>query len=373
MPSLSPWGWTPAAAGWASVRSVDLRRLLSLVRRCSEATEPAGLAMVAAAGLRSLLHADVASYVEVPSAGTGWDAVAPVEAHPQDFGTEFLAAHAAENPLVAHALTHPADGPRTWSDFVSVAQMRRTEVFNLVYRPMGVDHQLAVCLAGSPSGFAGVSAERAGRDFTDRERDLLKLARPHLRALRERALLLDSLRRATGVAEPAVVGVDRLGRVLHCSAAAQVLLGRYFGVGKPAEGVLPAGLADWLTAARQIGDDLSVSPPAWTVARAAGVLGVRYLPGVAQDLIVLKESAPGRVGQPFEGARAGRLTMRETQVLQRVARGDSNAEIAAFLGLSVRTVEKHMQRILEKLDVANRAAAVRFALPTPEGPETRTR
>lgn len=54
------------------------------------------------------------------------------------------------------------------------------------------------------------------------------------------------------------------------------------------------------------------------------------------------------------------LTRRETEVLHLLAEGRSNAEIGGELELSPRTVEKHVEHILDKLDVKSRAAATRL-------------
>lgn len=53
-----------------------------------------------------------------------------------------------------------------------------------------------------------------------------------------------------------------------------------------------------------------------------------------------------------------RLNYRETQVLERAARGMTNQDIAEELSLHVRTIKNYMSRILQKLNVRNRATAV---------------
>jgi len=58
---------------------------------------------------------------------------------------------------------------------------------------------------------------------------------------------------------------------------------------------------------------------------------------------------------PAEDLRAV-LSPREIEVLSLAARGDDNAEIAAELTLSVRTVERHLQNIYDKLDLHGKAA-----------------
>ncbi len=61
-------------------------------------------------------------------------------------------------------------------------------------------------------------------------------------------------------------------------------------------------------------------------------------------------------------ARYGHLTPRELEVLIRIARGQSNREIAADLGLSEETVKTHVAHLLAKLDVTDRTQASVFAL-----------
>jgi two-component system response regulator NreC len=65
---------------------------------------------------------------------------------------------------------------------------------------------------------------------------------------------------------------------------------------------------------------------------------------------------------PEHGGRPGDLTERETEVLQLIALGHTNSEIADRLYLSVRTVESHRAHIQQKLRRSSRAELVRYAL-----------
>ena len=53
------------------------------------------------------------------------------------------------------------------------------------------------------------------------------------------------------------------------------------------------------------------------------------------------------------------LTRRELELLGWVEQGMSNSDIAVLCGISVRTVHKHLEHVFRKLNVENRAAAVR--------------
>jgi DNA-binding CsgD family transcriptional regulator len=55
------------------------------------------------------------------------------------------------------------------------------------------------------------------------------------------------------------------------------------------------------------------------------------------------------------------LTVRETKVLQLVAEGQVNKQVAATLGISIKTVEKHRLNAKEKLNIHETADLIRYA------------
>jgi two-component system response regulator NreC len=67
-------------------------------------------------------------------------------------------------------------------------------------------------------------------------------------------------------------------------------------------------------------------------------------------------------GEPEDSV--ARLTDREREVLQLIAEGKTNKEVAHALSVSINTVETHRKHIMEKLDLHNTAELVRFAIRT---------
>jgi len=74
-----------------------------------------------------------------------------------------------------------------------------------------------------------------------------------------------------------------------------------------------------------------------------------------------------RDGKPLDQAgrsqsRNARLTSREMEVLQLIAEGKANKETAAELGISVKTVEKHREKVMSKLNIHDTAGLTRYAI-----------
>ncbi len=85
--------------------------------------------------------------------------------------------------------------------------------------------------------------------------------------------------------------------------------------------------------------------------------GGRYLTDEATEALALRV-ARGKQGQtPLDS-----LSMRELQVLRRLALGNTNREIAKAFGISIKTVDTYRSRLLKKLNLRNNAELSRFAI-----------
>lgn len=65
--------------------------------------------------------------------------------------------------------------------------------------------------------------------------------------------------------------------------------------------------------------------------------------------------------KPFD-RQAAKLTSREMEVLQLIAEGKANKETASELGISIKTVEKHREKIMGKLNIHDTAGLTRYAI-----------
>ncbi len=84
-----------------------------------------------------------------------------------------------------------------------------------------------------------------------------------------------------------------------------------------------------------------------------------FSPAIAQRL--REQTCRSLSGDPAKSPPQVELTVREAEVLQLIAEGFANKQIAGELGLSVKTVEKHRQQVMNKLNIHDTASLVRHA------------
>ncbi|MBI5386985.1 MAG: response regulator transcription factor [Verrucomicrobia bacterium] len=85
-----------------------------------------------------------------------------------------------------------------------------------------------------------------------------------------------------------------------------------------------------------------------------------FSPSIAKHLHNHYATSPDRAGLVKKKGEG--LSSREAEVLQLIAEGQANKQVAAELGISVKTVEKHRQRLMEKLNIHDTAGLTRHAI-----------
>jgi two-component system, NarL family, nitrate/nitrite response regulator NarL len=85
-----------------------------------------------------------------------------------------------------------------------------------------------------------------------------------------------------------------------------------------------------------------------------------YSPSISRRQDRIHPLSPDRAGG-FK-KKAARLTSREMEILQLIAEGKANKETASELGIGIKTVEKHREHIMQKLDIHDTAGLTRYAI-----------
>jgi DNA-binding NarL/FixJ family response regulator len=83
-----------------------------------------------------------------------------------------------------------------------------------------------------------------------------------------------------------------------------------------------------------------------------------FTPSVSRRLERINPQMTGRAGR----VKGVQLTSREMEVLQLTAEGKANKETAAELGIGIKTVEKHREHLMRKLDIHDTAGLTRYAI-----------
>lgn len=144
---------------------------------------------------------------------------------------------------------------------------------------------------------------------------------------------------------PRLDGLEVCRRVKQLAAGTEVVIATTFNDPDYVDGALAAGASGFL---------LKDSGPALLVAavRAAVSGDALISPEVTVDL--LRRSRSARVADSDAAARVAGLTERELDLARLVARGLTNAEVAAALVISLSTVKTHLTNIQQRLGVRNR-------------------
>jgi DNA-binding NarL/FixJ family response regulator len=85
-----------------------------------------------------------------------------------------------------------------------------------------------------------------------------------------------------------------------------------------------------------------------------------YCPSISKRVLDRSQTSAAR-GEESKN-RSSRLSSREVEVLRLIAEGEPNKQVAAELGLSFKTVDKHRQHLMAKLNIHDTAGLTRYAI-----------
>jgi DNA-binding NarL/FixJ family response regulator len=150
---------------------------------------------------------------------------------------------------------------------------------------------------------------------------------------------------------PVVDGIEATAAIAGAGLGTRVLVLTTYGVDQNVHDALKAGASGFL---------LKTDPPERLV-EAVDAVAAGETPLASNVTALLIDHYLGRNDAELAPAAIAELTPREVDVLTLIARGRSNAEIAAELYVGEGTVKTHVARILAKLDLRDRTQAAIYA------------
>jgi DNA-binding NarL/FixJ family response regulator len=185
--------------------------------------------------------------------------------------------------------------------------------------------------------FVMMGEARTGREAVDMAK-----------ALRPDVILMD-------IAMPVLNGLEATRQILAANPAAKIIILSAHSDEEYIERTTTAGVSGFL--------EKQTSAEILTKAIREVAKGLTYFsPAIAKRMNDNLSKPRDRDG--LIKANASRLTTREAEVLQLVAEGSANKQVAAELGISIKTVEKHRQHLMDKLNIHDTAGLTRYAIAT---------
>jgi DNA-binding NarL/FixJ family response regulator len=200
--------------------------------------------------------------------------------------------------------------------------------------------------------------EAGGVDYVTKPiviEEMLARIRVHL----ANARLTQSARAALDVSGRFLLAVNRQGNIVWATPQAQKLLSDNLASGAGDEFALPEPMLQWLEAAQK--DKTGSKTPALASFPDNEQLRLQYMGKLGPNEFLLRLAKDSGANIPAQFSSELGLTTREGEVLSWLSKGKTNRDIAQILGLSPRTVDKHLEQIYAKLGVENRTAAAAIA------------
>jgi DNA-binding response OmpR family regulator/DNA-binding CsgD family transcriptional regulator len=227
-------------------------------------------------------------------------------------------------------------------------------------RDAGLEHVPIIFMTGlAETEHIVRGLEAGGVDYVTKPiavEEMLARIRVHL----ANARLTQSARAALDVSGRYLLAVNGVGKIMWATPQAQKLLSDALSADSDDDVVLPDPIPQWLDQARKgkPGSKAAIM----TALPGNEQLRLQYMGTLGTNEFLLRLAKDSGAETPTEFSSDLGLTTREGEVLSWLSKGKTNRDIAQILGLSPRTVDKHLEQIYSKLGVENRTAAAAIAV-----------
>ncbi len=155
------------------------------------------------------------------------------------------------------------------------------------------------------------------------------------------------------IAMPVLNGLEATRQILAANPTARVLILSAHSDDEYIERLIAVGAAGFL--------EKQTSAEVLTMAIREVAMGKPFFsPTIVKRMNAGQQRSLNRDGLPCP--KDTLLTSRESEVLQLIAEGKANKQVAATLGISIKTVEKHRQHVMDKLNIHETAGLTRYAI-----------
>jgi DNA-binding response OmpR family regulator len=227
-------------------------------------------------------------------------------------------------------------------------------------RDAGLDHVPIIFMTGlTETEHIVRGLEAGGVDYVTKPivvEEMLARIRVHL----ANARLTQSARAALDVSGRYLLAVNGVGKIMWATPQAQKLLSDALSAESDDDVVLPDPIPQWLDQARK--SKAGSKAVIMTALPGNEALRLQYMGRLGSNEFLLRLAKDSGTETPAEFSSELGLTTREGEVLSWLSKGKTNRDIAQILGLSPRTVDKHLEQIYSKLGVENRTAAAAIAV-----------
>ena len=258
---------------------------------------------------------------------------------------ELLPLFKNQNPMVEYTRINGTAPPLRFTDFSTRRQFEERPIYRECYR--GYTHSMITFGLAAPQGLStSFVLSRADGDFTDSEQDTLAILQPLVSSVIQRQMLKESLvgSQFSGAQVGVVQGV---GDFIHTlDSRAKHLLEKFFT--DISLHCLPEKLAQQMGSRSD--DTFEISSDR----TRSGLLSNARFHDESWTLHVWEKGDD----LPIDKLSQFGFTGRQIEVIQWMALGKTNPEIATILGISYRTVQKHLENIYARLGVETRIAAI---------------
>ncbi|NBB80400.1 MAG: hypothetical protein GVY36_13330 [Verrucomicrobia bacterium] len=253
-----------------------------------------------------------------------------------------------QHPMLAYARQHPGlNPPLRFCDFYSRREFEETGLYRECYH--GFTNSMVTFGIDSPPGLnISFVLSRSQGDFSEQEVEHLSILQPLISSVYTQLILEEAVRCRKRSDMPAGIIAGSGQSIITLDRQAAALLERYFPNGSRHR--LPECLAAHVSSSRSRLATFVVQPGNFCLNGQIEHVGREWI------LKIWEETRP----LPEDKIIALGLSKRQVEVLHWVAMGRTNPEIAIILGISYRTVEKHLENIYRQMGVETRLAAIQF-------------